>query len=373
MKENRTTPSLPRPGITDTSDRIVSRRTLLKTGAASVLGVSAMGTAAAQSGSTTHISSAPYTIDSPGRYVVTADLSTADECCIKIRASDVVLDGRSHTLTGTGTCDGVQAKGNYSNVRVKSLVTRKWKNGVYFQGLRNSKLWNVVTVDNDRGVAFERGERNELARTHAFRNTTGLRFRDETNSRIACNVTNSNRDQGIQLFVGSDDNFVVENEAADNRDGIVTFRSGGNTILRNTVTSSAISGVRLDESESNVLRLNDLLDNRFGIHVDQSDSSDLLGNRTLENHRFGILLAGSNDCRVVNNRANENADDGVHLGESNRNRVVDNIASRNGGDGIDLAGSDDNRVRRNTTCGNSGQAIRDAGSGNQLLENQTNC
>jgi hypothetical protein len=42
-------------------------------------------------------------ISEPGRYVLTRDVEDAEAAqCLRIRASDVVLDGRGHAVNGTG-------------------------------------------------------------------------------------------------------------------------------------------------------------------------------------------------------------------------------------------------------------------------------
>lgn len=86
---------------------------------------------AAQPGAPVEISSIPYTINTPGVYVVTTDLTSTSDGII-VNADNVTIDLQDHTLTG----NGVSGWGIYNQVSANCIV----KNGTvtrFYTGLEN--------------------------------------------------------------------------------------------------------------------------------------------------------------------------------------------------------------------------------------------
>ncbi|GKZ13973.1 NosD domain-containing protein [Haladaptatus sp. T7] len=96
-------------------------------------------------------------ITKSGRYVLARDVHNGKTAistgCIKIRADDVVLDGRGHMLDGFGVSDtsGVHVAGA-SNVTVRNLQTKDWNRGVYVQNAAAVTVRDVVTYNNAIGI-----------------------------------------------------------------------------------------------------------------------------------------------------------------------------------------------------------------------------
>lgn len=98
------------------------------------------------------------TIDEPGYYVIDRDLwhaaTDASTPCIRIEASDVVLDGQGRPLTGRGASNttGILVVGA-DNVTVKNVSVRDWHRGVHYQRAHSGEVRNVTVRDSVYGLA----------------------------------------------------------------------------------------------------------------------------------------------------------------------------------------------------------------------------
>ncbi len=96
-------------------------------------------------------------ITKPGQYLLAHDIHNGKTAistgCIKIRADNVVLDGRDHTLDGFGVSDtsGVHVDGA-SNVTVRNFHMKDWNRGVYVEDASDVTVRHVVAVNNAIGI-----------------------------------------------------------------------------------------------------------------------------------------------------------------------------------------------------------------------------
>ena len=94
------------------------------------------------------------TIDQPGQYVLTSDLSASGEDCLDVTASDVTLDGNGHTIAGGGGSAktfGVHVDGtgsSVSNVTVEDVTLTDWRIGLHTDESTDITVRNVTSVDN---------------------------------------------------------------------------------------------------------------------------------------------------------------------------------------------------------------------------------
>src|SRR5574337_741069 len=105
-------------------------------------------------------------ISSPGEYVLSQDIiSSSASTCINIVSSDVVLDGTSHTISGTGTANttGVHVHSQttaLTNVTVKNLVLSNWDSGIYYNNTQKGSILNNDASNNQYGILLEAASDN---------------------------------------------------------------------------------------------------------------------------------------------------------------------------------------------------------------------
>src|SRR5699024_10679716 len=143
--------------------------------------VSLAGPASAQSAANATPVDSCTTIDTPGNYVLTGDVTRSDvgeeAACIEITASNVVLDGAGHTLSGGGSGHGIEINGTVtavSNVTVENVHAHGWTVGVFARGATDGTIRNTVTNDTTSGVALAASNGYRIVDNTAYDNAIGI-------------------------------------------------------------------------------------------------------------------------------------------------------------------------------------------------------
>jgi parallel beta-helix repeat protein len=162
------------------------------------------------------IRSCPYTIQTPGTYVLVRDL-TCPGGGIRVEANNVRLILGGHTLTGMPPgAQGVLATG-VAGLSVRGGTLTGFSNGIIVTGSSNVRVAGVTATDNNfDGIAMAGCTGCEIVGSRAERNKSkGIYVLASTGVRVVRNTASSNRHDGINL-AGSDSNLVADNTAADN-------------------------------------------------------------------------------------------------------------------------------------------------------------
>lgn len=336
-------------------------------------------------------------ITEPGRYALVTDLEAEPgEHCLEIRASNVTLEGRGHTITGTdpaepddfpfdsGTTgvlvspprtdpgDGKKSKPGVeravANVELTALTVEGFTTGIAAFETKNGRFAELTARNNEYGIGLFESANNTLESTRATGNTTaGYYLSDSCANLLTRNVAEDNEDDETpgpaapgfwldRLASGSSHNLLVENDATRNR-----------------------IGFWLTGADENVVKANDADDNRgdpgddAGILLENAHENTLVGN-SANSCLDGIALINSRENTLKKNVANENSFDGINLVNSYQNTLVNNVANSNYDvSGIILLDSHGNTLEENTANDNAhaGITLIDAHR-NVLGENTTN-
>lgn len=371
------------------------------------------------------------TITEPGEYVLGVDLEAEpSENCIVILASDVTLDGRGYTISGTGPTEvddiddplesgtaGVLVRphadsanemipkhgkkrgkksstDSRSNVTVRNLSVEGFDTGIAFDGVTGGSITETTVSGNRYGISLLRSAENTLAGNDAFANFGhGIRLEDADGNRLEANTANDNslpaeEDSSIFLLE-SDDNTLVANDVDGNITGIRLENSHENTLEDNTASDNIFDGIVLIESQANTLRGNTANGNTnlFGIILLESHENTLEDNTANGNAQGGLLLVFANENTLAGNTANANGlDGGIILAESDGNTLNDNTANDNVSGvgnvidevenatelilapGFNLMDSSFNEGSANTAQGNEGGPIQIVGGEGNSIE-----
>lgn len=240
-----------------------------------------LGSAAAASGAQSTITECQI-IDDPGEYTLDENLTTDEETCLEITASDVKLEGNEHTIerTDTGSDDG-NVVGVYvdrevddpTNITVQNLTTTGWEYGIRFDGVADSQIRNVTAENNiQHGIDVRSFSENvtvadSVAIDNGDRGIYFLSFTDE--SSVVDSVAKGNGVEhpdgaGIGVATSSDENVLENNTLVDNRNGVfVGFFSSDNVVKNSTLSGNEV-GVFLDDSDNEVTK-NDIAGNDKGL------------------------------------------------------------------------------------------------------------
>ncbi|MGB4234549.1 MAG: PKD domain-containing protein [Methanoregulaceae archaeon] len=301
----------------------------------------------------------PTVIDSPGTYVLMSDVLNYNgtvyyngteywEPCFKILASDVVLDGNGHTITGVVNSSRTDYYLSLGYVPDQNCIMVN--PGLERVHVKNFRILGEFDVGIDYyPVVDGLIENNELSD-----NAYGIFTWNTNNVDIIGNTATGNRFEGI-FCQGYFDGKIQGNTANNNDIGIYLLLCNQNTIDNNTANSNKIDGINDDGGSGNIFSRN---------------TANL-------NAHHGINLTYCHDSTVRKNTADSNGNNGIFLWNTppyaqwNGITVDDNHAWRNGWDGINLTNSSHNVVSSNSVEENNIAGISlndfDLGEGDENL------
>jgi PKD repeat protein len=244
----------------------------------------------------------PVNITEPGSYYLAGDiLSTDADVCIGISASDVILDGRGHTVSGTGADDtlGVSVQGPEGGV------------------ISNVSVMNLSVSDFEVGISYVRGEGGVISGNLMTGNNHGMTLAETSHALVTGNNASAQVLFGMVNGVGillskSTNNTITGNTLIQNGAGgeaefggqgiYIAGSSSGNTVSGNTIHDNAVVNILLDTScDENTLSSNDVQGSINGIIIDnQCTGNALYGNR-VNGSVVGIGIASSSGTVMRSN------------------------------------------------------------------------
>ncbi len=213
----------------------------------------------------------PYTISTPGSYIVVKDLTTSQNYdCIDIATSNVTIDLNGHTLYGGGTSSGSNGSGIYD--------------------LGGTAINNNIIVKNGNIRDFR---------------MDGVLLNGNNSEVSKLNVTNCGS-YGININYGIVENNNVSYCCAQN--AVYQITCGYGSILNNRVRFSGLGG-GIGYS-SGIIKDNYCVQNALaGIECDEI--SKVIGNYMYGNLQDGILLDNA-QCQVEDNICISNHQNGIN-------------------------------------------------------------
>jgi len=134
----------------------------------------------------------------------------------------------------------------------------------------------------------------------------GIHFIGVTDCRIEHNIL-SNNGCGIDLYMFSSGNTLIDNEVSDSLTGI-SFGDSQKNILRNNSISYCSSGISLFDSPDNTLENNTVSENDGGISLTgESNGNILVRNIIKSNTKVGLNIYETSSNLIYNNYFNNTA------------------------------------------------------------------
>ena len=299
--------------------------------------------------------SAPISTIDKGTYIFTGNTSDS----IVIERDNIVVDGRGHTVQGTGDVfsRGIDLTGR-TNVTINNMNIKAFGHGIDLSdSSSNNIIGNNITDNNGDGIGLRSSSNNSVSGN---------------------NITDN--DAGIYLNDYSNNNSASGNKLSNNRNGISLYSSSNNSISGNDITANNEYGIHLNHySNNNNLSGNNLANNNFGIDF-YSSSGNSVGGNTFFN--CGLALQYSVRNIVVDNLVNgkplvylENVSDTTveDAGQvilANCNRItVENLNLSHTAIGVELWQTNNTKISRNNITDNNGGIYLYYSSNNSITEN----
>jgi len=224
------------------------------------------------------------TIDEPGTYALTTNVTnTSADPCIAITAGDVVFDGGGHTLAGNRSNYGIRIDNGdraQSNVTVRNVAVDRWVRGISFMNATGGTVENTTATGSIEGYLVQESTDVTVRRNYAYDNALGIHLRNAEENLVRRNVANENK-WGIHLEFRAKDNRVVDNIAQNNSnwDLISRLDSSNNVVSRLDVGSGTFSLVSTNVALKGTDATPDAPDGRTGpdsaVEVVGASSEDL--------------------------------------------------------------------------------------------------
>ena len=161
-----------------------------------------------------------------GEYVLKQDVSEA----ITITSDEIILDGATHTVTGSGSGFGIKLVGK-TGVTIKNLTVQNFSSGIYLASYSNGNNLTDNTISgNARGIHLHTScEGNTLKDNTISGNSWGINLYASCNENvIRGNTIEYNLVYGIILEVNSNQNEIYNNNFISNPTQTFIVNSTGN-------------------------------------------------------------------------------------------------------------------------------------------------
>jgi parallel beta-helix repeat protein len=212
--------------------------------------------------------------------------------------------------------------------------------GLRMLGSNNNTIRNNIFRDNSKGITLERGS---------------------TGNVVEGNTISDNSEHGVFLFNGADGNTLRDNTVGQNGRHGIYIKTGGNTIVGNTVTGNG----NFDPQRPSGSGIAFLPDTPATALADLS-ATGLAANdpEVLNAAELATVVTGN---RIIDNSIVGNADDGIELKGTAATTISGNTISDNGVHGVFLSvhagiGSTANTLNGNIVLRNGGHGIRANGA-----------
>jgi PGF-CTERM protein len=194
------------------------------------------------------------TIDSPGTYTLTSNLSAESDDCLRITASHVTLDGNDHGIDGGSSGVGVNVTGSerLSDVTVRGVHTEGFTRGILFRNLDNGTIADSTATGATEGITLLSTDNTTVTENTVRENALGIELRKASNNTISDNTANDNK-YGLHIERASIGNRFVNDTATGNSLwDFYSDRYEPGTDSQTTVKNLDMGAVTADLSGTNV-------------------------------------------------------------------------------------------------------------------------
>ncbi len=243
-------------------------------------------------------------VDPPGAPISTVDnityTFTADIYdSIVVERDDITVDGSGYTVEGPAAGWGICLSGR-ENVTIRNMEIKLFSYGVYlYSSSYNTICGNDITANFNSGVLLESSSNNNLHGNNIADNGGGIYLYASGATIYRNNITNNGG--GITaVFYSTLGNISENNITTNSGDGIrLVDTCYASSIYGNNITTNSGDGVHLFASGCGSMHGNNIVDNDWGIWLDEADGQ--IFENTITNNDHGIYATYWCTARVYHN------------------------------------------------------------------------
>ena len=315
----------------------------------------------------------------------TANITTSDNITytfddnnylpIVVNRSNIIINGRDHTLQTSPTTENGFSLSRVNNVTIKNTTIINNDKGVYINSSSSNTVSGNNITNNLYGVCVISSSSNTVSGNNITNSFIGIDLESSSDNNVLSgnNVTTNGR-AGIEISHSSDNNTLSGNNAKANGYGIYLSSSSGNVLFGNVMASNTynfgVYGNVLSDFVNHVDTSNLVDDkpvyyliNQSNIKISPQAYPDVgylslvncknvtVQGLTLTKTFQGLLLAFTTDSKITDNNITAN-NVGIALSSSSFNTLSGNNVAANGY-GIYLSSSSGNVLFCNNVAANS--------------------
>ena len=301
--------------------------------------------------SATIIDALPYTITSPGVYVLASDLTGTDG--ITVDADNVIILGNGHRITsttggGTGIYINDHVNVSIANITIDSFETGIDVSSVYVYNWTGIVIKNVSVLNPVTGIYFNGLEYSAYLESIYVEGTSrterGIDLEDTTGVNMA-NITLKAiepADTGFYAYYYEDEGtglYAYGLKVLGPWDYGIYLDDTGNVAISNSLINGSDTGIYLYYAEyTTIIRTVVSNSSEEGIYMDDVYYASILGCIITGSGSYGIYLVdGSENVMVAGNVIADNENDGIYAGSFSNINITSNQILRNNGYGVYLA------------------------------------
>lgn len=265
------------------------------------------------------IGSSCITIDQNDTYDLTQNLAGATisanplsgYTCIKIAASDVILNGNGYNLSNDDTGKGIVINQTVTNVSINSVNIFDYQNALHFYSAENSSITNVsissvssdvVLLDSLKNFSISYVSVNSSALSYY----DGIKFTNSSNSTASFNTFFGSPNRCIITSSDSHDLNILSNTLLNCTSAGIEISSPNSTIKNNTLNdigNSFAYGISINYGTPNVSVLSNRINRTKGYGISIGSTTDLLNlsNNIVIGSTYGGISADLTNASVQNN------------------------------------------------------------------------
>jgi parallel beta-helix repeat protein len=238
--------------------------------------------------------------------------------------------------------------GIYLRTSSYNNVAFNWEKFIALFDSKYNIISNNTIRNNIYGIRCLQGSLNNTIRYNDIStNNYGMQFQSSSNDNIIeDNNVYSNTEYGIKIDSSSNNNTFSSNDIYSNVDyGVYVLNSYGNLFQNNNISNNTGDGLSFETSPNNYVINNIIKGNdNNGVYVKWTSDYEIIGNNASENLNYGIYLDSSTDNLVKDNDVYNNKD-GIYVTGSDNTIEGNNVTES--GYGIWMAFSTDNTISDN--------------------------
>ncbi len=315
---------------------------------------------------------------------------------ILANCKNVVVKDQNLSCNSVGITLAFSDKNNILN----NSCNRNIFDGIYlYKSNQNSINNNTINSNKNNGIFLKHGSNSNTIKNNIcnFNLKAGLSLEGSNNNEISSNYCNGNSYEGIFLH-SSDQNTIINNNCSQNIDGVRVQYSESNVLKNNTMFSCGLYLNGYYSTWNSQIIHNNLVNNKPIYYIkDETNmkvpsnagqiimvncSNLAISNQNLSYGSEGILIINSNNISIKNTVCNYNSHNGIRIYTSKNNLIEKTICNYNlgenryywyneGGNGLYLVSSDSNKIINSVFQSNTFNGIQLSGSNSNEITNNS--